>query len=408
MGVAPITDDCARAAADAYRAHWFNKAAAAASIGIPRATMQNRLKRATERGFLLDTPAAMPGFRISRVADGPSGQSVEQKPEHGERFEVPIGQRVKGVSALVDADGRKIVEWIKTRDDGLDPLALAEMLKAAFVNYEPAAIPTPTPDTDEDRMTLYPLADFHMGMYAWGEEVGENWDIKIAEASIGGAFDELVERSPRSRVGVVLGGGDLLHSDNSENRTARSGHILQVDGRYPKCVMAACRLVVRVIDKALQRHERVVVRMLPGNHDEHTTVAVTYFIHAWYRNEPRVRVDTDPSLFWWMRFGKVLLGATHGHTVKIDKMPQIMAHRRAEDWGATKFRFVHGFHLHHSAKYQTEGEGCISEIHQAPVPQDVWHHGAGFLSGRSVQSITYHHDLGERGRSRVAILPAPL
>ena len=133
---------------------------------------------------------------------------------------------------------------------------------------------------------------------------------------------------------------------------------------------------------ALRRHEHVTLRILPGNHDEHSAVAIAYFLLAWYRNEPRVTVDVDPSLFFWFRFGAVLLGATHGHTVKIAQMPSIMAHRRASDWGETKFRYCHGFHLHHSAKTATEGDGVICEVHQAPIPQDAWHFGAGFLSGR--------------------------
>jgi hypothetical protein len=54
----------------------------------------------------------------------------------------------------------------------------------------------------------------------------------------------------------------------------------------------------------------------------------------------------------------------------------------------------------------TEGQGCVSEVHQSPVPQDGWHYAFGFLSGRSMQSITYHRDFGERARARVAVLVA--
>jgi hypothetical protein len=72
--------------------------------------------------------------------------------------------------------------------------------------------------------------------------------------------------------------------------------------------------------------------------------------------------------------------------------------------GATRWRYVHGFHLHHHAKFATEGEGVISEIHQAPIPQDGWHFVSGFLSGRSLQAITYHREFGEIGRVRVAMM----
>ncbi|AIQ91374.1 protein of unassigned function [Methylobacterium oryzae CBMB20] len=84
-------------------------------------------------------------------------------------------------------------------------------------------------------------------------------------------------------------------------------------------------------------------------------------------------------------------------------MAGIMAHRRAADWGVTRHRYVHTFHLHHTAKIATEGEGLITEVHRSPVPQDAWHFGSGFLSGRSIPIITYHRRRGEYGRSVVPI-----
>jgi hypothetical protein len=404
----PLSDEVLAEAVALVRQHGTVTAAAEAA-GIHRRTLGCRIKRAAERGLMGFDPV-LEGFRISKTttvydADGlVNRQFVQQKPEPGEAFAVPDGHVVKGVSAYLDADGRVTSQWVKTRE-GMDPLATIEAIKAAFAEWPLVAEPVPGPETaDSDTLTLIPCNDWHIGMFAWGRETGENWDLKIAERTIGAAVEDLVARSPASSEAIVLGGGDLIHADSNDNRTVSSGNALQVDGRYPKVIGVACRLKVRTIDAALRQHGRVIVRILAGNHDPHASVAIAYFLLAWYRNEPRVTVDVDPSLFFWHRFGSVLLGATHGHSVKVSQMPAIMAHRRAEDWGATRFRYVHGFHLHHSAKIATEGEGVICEVHQAPVPQDAWHFGSGFLSGRSLQSITYHRDFGEIGRCRVAIL----
>lgn len=381
---------------------------AADALDITYRALYYRLKSAARAGLVLDEKPAMPGFRVSQVTTHPDGkQTVQQKPEHGGPFEMPAGHVIKGKSTLVGPDGATLLEWIKTKEGQIDPLAIVEQLKASFVDYKPAALPAPTPSAPAaELLTLLPCNDWHVGMFGWRKEVGENWDLKISLATIGAAVEDTVARSPSSAECIVLGGGDLLHADNSENKTAKSGNVLQVDGRYPKVVDAAAMLMVKTVDAALRRHEHVTVRILPGNHDEHSAVAIAYFLRAWYRNETRVTVDVDPSLFFWFRFGRVMLGATHGHTVKLAQMPSIMAHRRAEDWGATKFRYVHGFHIHHSSKVATEGNGVICESHQAPIPQDAWHFGAGFLSGRSLQAITYHRDFGEIGRVRTAILDA--
>lgn len=403
MTTPPLTDEQLAEAVAALKEHGTQSAAADA-LGLARSSLQNRLRRAAERG-MLGTAPVLPGFRISQISNTPNGDFIQQKPERGEAWTLPEGHSIKGVSALIDADGRTVQQWLKTK---LEPSAIdiAEALKGAFADIEPADPVAAPAITQDDLLTLTPLADLHVGLFAWRGETGTNWDLKLSERVIGAAIEDLVERSPPSGHAVVLGGGDLIHSDSNENKTAKSGNTLQVDGRYQKVLMTACRLVVRTVDAHLRRHGHVTVRILPGNHDEHASVAVAYFLLAWYRNEPRVTVDVDASLFFWFRFGKVLIGATHGHTVKLKDMASIMAHRRAEDWGSTTHRFVHGFHIHHTSKFATEGNGVISESHQTPTPQDAWHFGAGFLSGRSMQAISYHREFGEVSRVRVAMMDA--
>lgn len=384
----------------------------AEAMGLAQSAVCARLKRASELG-MNGTEPLLEGFRIAQttaqIRDGKVvAEYIKQRPDIGGEFEIPEGHYVKGVSALVDADGRTIQKWIKTREEGNAADIMAELMEAytsgAFDSIKPAPAIEREAGSIDDSLTLYPFADLHVGLFSWGRETGTNWDLRISEEVHSKAIADMMDRSPNSRHGVILGGGDLIHSDTNENKTARSGNALQVDGRYQKVLMSACRLMVQATERALRKHENVTVRILPGNHDEHASVAVAYFLLAWFRDNPRVVVDIDPSVFWWFRFGKVMLGATHGHTVKLQDMPQIMAHRRAEDWGATRFRYVHGFHIHHKSKYVSEGMGCICESHQTPTPQDAWHYASGFLSGRSMVSITYSPEFGEVSRVNVAVI----
>lgn len=397
----PVSEEVVARTVEVRQRHKSN-VDAARELGVDEKTVRRHMALAAERGQLPLDPV-MPGFAIKSVASKQDGAWVKQVREHGETYATPDGHSVKGESALVDADGRVIQKWVKTRLER-EPEDYVARLVAAMADYAPAE-PIPAPAiSDADLLTLTPLADWHIGLRAWAGDTGMNWDLNIAERVIGQGIEDVVARSPASAHAIVLGGGDLLHSDNNENKTARSGNVLDVDGRYDKCIDVAGRLVVRTIDANLRRHGHVTARILKGNHDEHSSVAIAYFLKGHYRNDPRVTIDTDASLFFWRRFGRVMLGATHGHEAKIVNMPSIMAHRRAEDWGATRFRYIHGFHWHHSSKFATEGNGCISEIHQTPTPQDAWHFGSGFLSGRSLQSITYHGNYGEISRVRVAML----
>lgn len=403
---ARLTDEQLKEAVDAYES-FGSERACAAFFNCSPSTFHNRLVRAAERG-LAGTKPVMPGFRIAKVSNTPRGDYIQQKPAHGEPFKTPEGHAVRGVSALVDPDGRVVQQWIKTREER-SAVDLADVLKAAFEDYEPAApVSDPPAYCDEELLTLIPCNDWHVGMFAWHRETDSNWDLKISEREIGRGIEDAITRSPRAGTAIVLGGGDLTHADNHNNETERSHNKLDVDGRHIKTVEVAGRLMARTIDAALRHNGRVIVRNLKGNHDKETAPAVAWFLAAWYRNDPRVFVDLDQSLFFYHQHGKVMLAATHGHEVKLKDMPQTMAGRRPEMWGVTKYRYAHGFHVHHKSGFIAEGGGVVCESHQAPIPQDAWHYGAGFVSGRSLQTITYHAAMGEVSRVRVALTDRPV
>src|SRR3569623_787175 len=132
MAQAPHSDDVLIEAAT-LRLSGLTIKQCADHAGCARSTMGERLKHASERGFLVKQKPVMDGYRVSQITTMSDGrQSIQQKPEHGAPFAVPAGHQIKGVSALVDEDGREIVKWIKTKEGVLDPLAIAELLKDAF------------------------------------------------------------------------------------------------------------------------------------------------------------------------------------------------------------------------------------------------------------------------------------
>src|SRR5690606_22989194 len=137
---------------------------------------------------------------------------------------------------------------------------------------------------------------------------------------------------PASETAVVLGLGDLLHADNYANMTSRSGNKLDVDGRYPKVLKVATKLVLHTIELALRKHEHVIVRLLPGNHDDQSAIAVSLARGLRYDGRHRVTVDDDPGRFWWWRWGKTFLGAAHGDMARMHELPLIMAARHPEEW----------------------------------------------------------------------------
>lgn len=413
MPTVPLTDQQCIEAFEAYQ-KYGNQEEAGRALGLTgnvREKIRHRISKYYARN--LDgrhNVQIVPGQEIrseSHTLDKDGNverTSIKTDRARESRLGIPEGHTVKGISTLVDGDGNTIQTWYKTVIDRDNAEGAIESIKNAFDNYKRPKFKQPEPTKiDTDTITLYPLPDLHLGLFAWGKETGEDWDMPIAIDAYQTGMSRINAASPASENAIILGGGDLLHADNSENRTMKSGNTLDVDTRYSKVLGMAGELLVYQIELALTKHKTVHVRILPGNHDEHSAIAMTWFLHAWYRETDRVIIDTDPSLFWWFEFGKTMLAATHGHAAKLLDMPAIMASRWREVWGRTEHAYAHGFHVHHKTQRVFEAGGAITESHQAPTAQDAYHHQHGYLAGRSLSSITYHKDAGEIGRARITL-----
>lgn len=360
------------------------EAASRASIAaggkpVARATFDHRYKMAVMRGF---------------------DANPYQAP-------VPTGHVLKGVSTYLGRDGEVRGQWVKTRADEITPADLIDAFNVAAesVWQAPAKIEAPA-SCDADLMTVYPIADLHLGMFAWGRETGgADYDLGIASGLFRGVMKRLIARAPASALGVVLWLGDAMHADNALNRTERSGHPLDVDTRYSKVLEAAIGLMIESVVMALSRHDEVLVRILPGNHDPQSMLMLSIALKHHFQADPRVTVDTDPGLFWWYRFGTTLLGAHHGHTVKAPLMPGLMAASRPKDWGQTLYRYVLMGHVHHSHKGADEAGGVQWETFQTIAPRDAYHAGRGYVSGRSMKALTFHRQNGREGTDEVNLPP---
>lgn len=387
-------------AARAYLAAGRKMREAARNEGVAYATFYARVKAAQRLG-MLPMSSNMVGFEPVEVVTDKRGDvmTLRQRPEPGPVF-VPPPEYAMGMTTLnLDGEGRVKQSWPRWAPGAEQKLKLAEHLRHIFDDcVTPHHVVMPPAYADADFANLIPVNDWHLRLLIWARDAGSNWDLKIAEPIIGNAIVNVIKRARPAGLGIVLGGGDIFHADDNRNRTSRSDNILDCDGRHGKGIEVAERLMILTIDTALEHHDNVIVRFLPGNHDEDTTLLLARIMKAYYRNESRVTIDLDESLFWFHKFGNVMLAATHGHTVPVWDLPAVMAHREPEMWGETTLRYAHGFHVHHKSKYKQKLAdvigGVACETHDAPIPPDWWHYGQGYLSGRTVKVVTYHKRLG--------------
>lgn len=314
----------------------------------------------------------------------------------------PPGYALRGVSTLRRNENGNL-QWIKTGRLQDDPAMFLDLFKAALKERPIARVTrTKSPRIDtKDLLAVYPMGDPHIGLLSWKPETGQNFDTTIAETRLVGAVDHLVEVAPACEQALIINLGDFFHADNSQGVTMRSGHVLDVDGRWARVLAVGLRIMHRCIDRALQKHKRVRVICEIGNHDDHSSIMMALALNERYRNEPRVEIDTSPAAFHWHEFGRVLIGTTHGNGPKLDKLGGIMAHDQAEAWGRTLHRYWYVGHFHHTRVM--EQPGCTVEVFRTLASRDAWATASGYRSGQSMVCDVLHRDYGRDCRHEIGI-----
>lgn len=340
---------------------------------------------------------------MSKIAEEYKAKQAAKRDPKLHQAEAPAGYLLKGVSTLLDADGNVKQTWVKTTKEGQNLEALLDAFKAAVEAAEiPKAKKVAAPKmTASHLLTVYPWGDPHIGMLAWQPETRNTFDLKIATAHLYEAVDKLVDIAPASEEALIINLGDYFHSDNQQNRTSRSGHALDVDSRWAKILVAGVGVAVRCVQRALEKHKRVTVDTRIGNHDDHSSVMLAASLAQRFMDNPRVTINLAENMFFYKEFGSCLIGSTHGHTVKPDKLPGVMATDEAAAWGRTKHRYWYTGHVHHESK--KEYPGCVVETFRTLAGRDAWHHGQGYRAGRSMVCDVLHKDHGRVVRHEIGV-----
>ncbi len=342
-------------------------------LGIEQSSVRNRLMRLRKK-------AALRGWA----------------PNNDMEKETAEGFHVKGTSTLYDGEGNVKSQWVKTdrdKDRQLEDMRIAVEALCEPIRGKMKVVKRPkTGMAGKDLMVSLNIGDHHLGMYAWAEETGADWDLDKAEKILDKAFDRLIAAAPPAEKCLIVSIGDFYHADSSTGMTPRGGNVLDTDSRHSKVVQVGIRTMRRQIRLALTKYPEVEVLIISGNHDPESSIWLAHCLAAAFDDESRVTIRTDPRIFKYTVWGLNLIGTTHGHTAKMKDLPSIMACDVPEYWGATKFReFITG-HIHHANV--KEERGCTVRSIQVLSESDAWHTGQGYRSQRGMEVAVYHKRQG--------------
>jgi hypothetical protein len=349
--------------------------AAAVSLGIPRSTIQYRLNRRARKG---------------------------SAPSMGLESPVEDGYLMGKVTVQRDKSGEVERTWARYSPEELASHNARMGAYESFASELPKVrkVSSPT-ETLPHLMAIYPIGDAHIGMRAWGEETqGEDWDMTIASAVQCGAMAALVDLAPAAEHAVIINLGDWFHADNMAGMTERSGHVMDLDGRYAKMIDVGVLVMRQCITSALGKHKTVRVINVVGNHDDTGALWLSVALRHAYANEPRVIIDKAPTAFNYIEHGKCLVGTHHGHTCKTDRLPGVMATDQAQAWGRTEHRYWYLGHVHHQSV--KEFAGVTVESFNTLTAKDAWAAFGGYRARQNMKCIVLHSEFGEVSRHTVS------
>lgn len=300
-----------------------------------------------------------------------------------------------------DSDGQKLLEWQIKKPNAEKQKIMVEAMIASISKRIPREKVTAKPDrANKDLCNVYTMTDCHVGMHAWHKEGGADWDLKIAEKTLVGSFEAMVQASPMADECIIAQLGDFLHYDGLNAVTPTSGHILDADGRFSKMVDVAITILRRVVALALARHNRVFLLVAEGNHDMASSVWLRKMFQALYEDEPRVTIIANEIPFYAHQFGETMLFWHHSHLKKFEQLPLLAAAEFPEMWGKTKKRYGHTGDKHHTE--EKEFSGMIVTQHPTLAARDAYASRHGWHALRRATAITYHRKYGEVSRNTVA------
>lgn len=244
------------------------------------------------------------------------------------------------------------------------------------------------------------IFDLHLGKLAWAEEVGGNYDAKIAAQVAQDAVSDLLAQAKAYQVEqIVLPlGNDFFNSDNLIGTTT-GGTRQDTDSRFHLMFRRGRALASWMID-ACATLAPVVVPVVPGNHDRQSSFCLGEVMDAEFAHDPRVTIDNTARVRKYHLYGRNLLGFTHGDEEKPAELPQLMATEQPELWARATYREFQIGHFHHGKEKAPvivdDKTGVTVRWIRSLSGSDRWHSGRGYMGRRGAEAFVLKHAGGIR------------
>jgi transposase len=404
----------------------------AAKYQVSRKTFMNRLAELRNLGLITDPP--------KRVRQD---KPVESEPGYKESLEIYHDgthksdkllkmsvEQSKDVNHLLDAHGYDKDAWelisarnniwnayskldgimtmyaskitVKPREVKYDEEKMQEFFIRLSRDYQ-SPVHTPTNYKSDGKLLELNVADLHLGKLAWSGDSGDTYNHEIARERFYYIINDVITRVQTYGLERILfvWCNDFFHFDGPGKMTT-NGTPQDSSMQYEQMFELGCEMLIKGID-LLEQVAPVTTMYVASNHDRLVSFFATKYLYAWYRNNPNITIDSRALSRKAVRFGKCLIGFTHGDKEK-SRIGKWMQVEYAKDWGESIFREVHAAHIH-SEKSIDEDNGQIIRYVSSPTGTDRWHHNSAYVGAiQKAQTFIWDREMGLEDTKNTPIL----
>jgi hypothetical protein len=327
--------------------------------------------------------------------------------------EIDILMQYRGIKEATDEAGvdDKDVKhgWLKTKDASLffknpnfkvEELNEIQRIKDECINevkkYAPKYHAIETIKSEDTHLLVIDIADLHIGKLATAFETGEDYNSQIAVKRAKDGLQGILNKAKGFNIDKVLfvAGNDILHTDNNK-RSTNAGTPQDTDGMWYENFIMAKNLYIELLEK-LMSFANVEVVYNPSNHDLTHGFFLMQLIEAHF-SKSTIRFNVDLKHRKAFKYGKNLIGTTHGDGAKIENLPLLLATEFPILWSETKHRYIYSHHVHH--KTSKDFIGVTFETLRSPSGSDSWHHKNGYTGvPKAVEGYIHHKEFGQIAR----------
>jgi len=252
-----------------------------------------------------------------------------------------------------------------------------------------------TISTDGHLLVVDP-ADVHIGKLSTVFATGKDYNNQIAVRRVKEGVRGILEKASGFQIEKILfvAGNDILHIDTPK-RTTTSGTPQDTDGMWYDNFLIAKRLYVEVLEE-LMKVADVHFVFNPSNHDYTHGFFLADAIQTWFKDCENITFDSDLRHRKYYKYGKNLIGTTHGDGAKQNNLGELMSIEATDMLDKGDFRYWYLHHYHH--KMAKDTVSCTIETLRTPSEADRWHADNGYMNMPAIEGFIHSRDKGQIAR----------